>query len=102
MAQAAGGPLVPAAGGGPRVGTIDDTITEGHAIAGAVGRDARLLLRGGLRPEPVRAALVPGAGEGIEHDEILEMLELFGDVVIPEFDRDPVHSTTRMREAARA
>ena len=39
-------------------------------------------------------------GEGIEHDEILEMLELFGDVVIPEFDRDPVHSTTRYREAA--
>jgi alkanesulfonate monooxygenase SsuD/methylene tetrahydromethanopterin reductase-like flavin-dependent oxidoreductase (luciferase family) len=39
-------------------------------------------------------------GEGIEHEEILEMLELFGDVVIPEFDRDPVHSTTRYREAA--
>lgn len=39
-------------------------------------------------------------GEGMEHDEILEMLELFGDVVIPEFDRDPVHSTTRYREAA--
>ena len=39
-------------------------------------------------------------GEGMEHEEILEMLELFGDVVIPEFDRDPVHSTTRYREAA--
>ena len=39
-------------------------------------------------------------GEGIEHDEILEMIELFGDVVIPEFDKDPVHSTTRYREAA--
>jgi len=39
-------------------------------------------------------------GEGIEHEEILEMIELFGDVVIPEFDRDPVHSTTRYREAA--
>ena len=39
-------------------------------------------------------------GEGIEHEEILEMIELFGDVVIPEFDKDPVHSTTRYREAA--
>jgi alkanesulfonate monooxygenase SsuD/methylene tetrahydromethanopterin reductase-like flavin-dependent oxidoreductase (luciferase family) len=39
-------------------------------------------------------------GEGIEHEEILEMLELFGDQVIPEFDPDPVHSTTRYREAA--
>ena len=39
-------------------------------------------------------------GEGIEHDEILEMLELFGTKVIPEFDLDPVHSTTRYREAA--
>lgn len=28
------------------------------------------------------------------------MIELFGDVVIPEFDKDPVHSTTRYREAA--
>jgi alkanesulfonate monooxygenase SsuD/methylene tetrahydromethanopterin reductase-like flavin-dependent oxidoreductase (luciferase family) len=39
-------------------------------------------------------------GEGMEHDEILEMLELFGDRVIPEFDKDPVHSTTRYREQA--
>ena len=29
------------------------------------------------------------------------MIELFGTQVIPEFDKDPVHSTTRMREAAR-
>jgi hypothetical protein len=39
-------------------------------------------------------------GEGLEHDEILEMIEVFGDKVIPEFDKDPVHSTTRYREAA--
>ncbi len=36
-------------------------------------------------------------GEGIEHDEILECLELFGDRVIPEHDADPVHSTARYR-----
>lgn len=39
-------------------------------------------------------------GEGMANDEIFEMLELFGDKVIPEFDKDPVHSTTRYRENA--
>jgi alkanesulfonate monooxygenase SsuD/methylene tetrahydromethanopterin reductase-like flavin-dependent oxidoreductase (luciferase family) len=39
-------------------------------------------------------------GEGMEHEEVLEQLELFGDKVIPEFDKDPVHSTTRYRETA--
>jgi hypothetical protein len=40
-------------------------------------------------------------GEGMEHEEIFEMLELFGTKVIPEFDTDPVHSTTRYRETAK-
>lgn len=39
-------------------------------------------------------------GEGMAHEEILEMLELFGDKVIPEFDNDPTHSTTRYRQQA--
>lgn len=38
--------------------------------------------------------------EGTTHEECLEMLEVFGDQVIPEFDSDPVHSTTRYREKA--
>ena len=38
--------------------------------------------------------------DSVEHEEVLEMLELFGTKVIPEFDLDPVHSTTRYREAA--
>ncbi len=38
--------------------------------------------------------------EGLEHEEALEMLEVFGSKVIPEFDSDPVHSTTRYREQA--
>jgi alkanesulfonate monooxygenase SsuD/methylene tetrahydromethanopterin reductase-like flavin-dependent oxidoreductase (luciferase family) len=37
----------------------------------------------------------------LAHDEVLEMLELFGTKVIPHFDRDPVHSTTRYRQTAR-
>jgi alkanesulfonate monooxygenase SsuD/methylene tetrahydromethanopterin reductase-like flavin-dependent oxidoreductase (luciferase family) len=39
--------------------------------------------------------------EGFEHEEVLECLELFGDKVIPQFDTDPVHSTTRMRATAK-
>ncbi len=38
--------------------------------------------------------------EGYTHDQVLEMIEVFGQHVIPEFDKDPVHSTTRYREAA--
>jgi alkanesulfonate monooxygenase SsuD/methylene tetrahydromethanopterin reductase-like flavin-dependent oxidoreductase (luciferase family) len=38
--------------------------------------------------------------DGVEHEEVLEMLELFGTKVIPHFDHDPVHSTTRYREQA--
>lgn len=38
--------------------------------------------------------------EGVTHEENLEMIELFGKIVIPEYDKDPVHSTTRARETA--
>ena len=39
--------------------------------------------------------------EGFEHDEVFEMLELFGTKVIPEYDKEPVHRTTRMRATAK-
>ncbi|MGB6057822.1 MAG: LLM class flavin-dependent oxidoreductase [Microthrixaceae bacterium] len=39
--------------------------------------------------------------EGFEHEEVLEMLEVFGSKVIPNYDGDPVHSTTRFRETAK-
>ena len=38
--------------------------------------------------------------EGFTHDQVVEMIEVFGTHVIPEFDTDPVHSTTRSREQA--
>lgn len=38
--------------------------------------------------------------EGFEHEEVLEMLELFGKHVIPEFDKDPEHRTTKARATA--
>lgn len=40
--------------------------------------------------------------EGFEHEEVLEMIEIFGSKVIPNYDTDPVHSTTRMRAEAKA
>ena len=39
--------------------------------------------------------------EGLHHDEVLEVLELFGDKVIPEFDSDRRHSTDYYREQAK-
>jgi alkanesulfonate monooxygenase SsuD/methylene tetrahydromethanopterin reductase-like flavin-dependent oxidoreductase (luciferase family) len=39
--------------------------------------------------------------EGFEHEEVFEMLELFGKHVIPNFDTDPEHSTTRFRREAK-
>lgn len=38
--------------------------------------------------------------EGFEHEEVLEMIELFGSKVVPNYDKDPVHSTTKFREQA--
>jgi len=40
-------------------------------------------------------------GEGFHHEEVLENLELFGDMIIPEYDKDPEHSTTRFRREAK-
>lgn len=39
--------------------------------------------------------------DGLEHDEVLENIEMFGSKVIPEFDKDPVHSTTHYRQTAK-
>jgi alkanesulfonate monooxygenase SsuD/methylene tetrahydromethanopterin reductase-like flavin-dependent oxidoreductase (luciferase family) len=38
--------------------------------------------------------------EGMHHEEILATLELFGDKVIPEFDKDRTHSTDHYRALA--
>jgi alkanesulfonate monooxygenase SsuD/methylene tetrahydromethanopterin reductase-like flavin-dependent oxidoreductase (luciferase family) len=33
-------------------------------------------------------------------EAVIQSMELFGKEVIPQFDKDPVHRTTRFREAA--
>lgn len=69
------------AGGYMLCGSPDD-VAEQIAAWGDVGMDQ---LAFGL---PI---------EGLHHEEILACLELFGDKVIPEFDRDRTHSTDRYR-----
>jgi len=44
--------------------------------------------------------LVFGLPQDLHHDEVIELLELFGDKVIPEHDLDRVHSTDRYRATA--
>ncbi len=44
--------------------------------------------------------LVFGVPNDAEHEEVLEMLELFGQKVIPEFDKEKTHSTARYRKSA--
>lgn len=39
-------------------------------------------------------------GEGLQHEEVLECLEVFGQEIIPEYDTDPEHSTTKFRRNA--
>ena len=41
--------------------------------------------------------LVFGVPSDLEHDEAMECVELFGNNVIGEFDKDPLHRTTRQR-----
>jgi hypothetical protein len=36
----------------------------------------------------------------MDQQYVLESIETFGTHVLPKFDKDPVHSTTRQREAA--
>jgi hypothetical protein len=42
-----------------------------------------------------------GIPNGVSQEEALEMLEVFGQKVIPEFDKDPVVSTDRFRSNAK-
>lgn len=45
--------------------------------------------------------VVFGFPNHLTQDEAIECLELVGQKVIPEFDKDPVHSTTRYRQQAK-
>ncbi len=44
--------------------------------------------------------VVMALGTEMPYEEAMEGVRLFGEYVIPKFDKDPVHSTTRYRQAA--
>jgi alkanesulfonate monooxygenase SsuD/methylene tetrahydromethanopterin reductase-like flavin-dependent oxidoreductase (luciferase family) len=46
--------------------------------------------------------VVFGVPNDLTHDEAMECIEVFGKKVIPNFDKDPEHSTTRYRREAAA
>ena len=51
-------------------------------------------------PDDFDALLLPGGVIAVaERDVCEEAVETFGKHVLPQFDKDPVHSTTRQREA---
>lgn len=76
---------------------LDQLIEEGWLLCGNPDEVAGQIARNAAACDQ----LVFGfPSEGFSHDEVLECLELFGDKVIPEFDTDPLHSTTRYRQQA--
>lgn len=76
---------------------LDDIIKEGYMLCGTPEEVCEQL-------EPYVAAGVDqlcfGVPNDVSHEEALEMVELFGQKVIPEFDKDPVISTDRYRAQA--
>ncbi len=96
-----------AAAGEPLVEDEDPVVGEEEVERGAglgVHREHR---RGG-QPQVAVRVLDVGADQLIyspltmtmDQKHVLRCIETFGKHVLPQFDKDPVHSTTRMREAA--
>ena len=82
----------------PNEEVLDKLIEGGHLLCGTPDDVAEQI---GRYQEVGCDQLVFGLpNEGFTHEEVLENIELFGDNVIPQFDTDPVHSTTRFRATA--
>jgi alkanesulfonate monooxygenase SsuD/methylene tetrahydromethanopterin reductase-like flavin-dependent oxidoreductase (luciferase family) len=78
---------------------LDGIIEAGYMLCGTPDEVAEQFERWG---EVGMDQLVFGLPiEGMHHDEVLECLELVGDKVIPEFDKDKTHSTDRYRATAK-
>jgi alkanesulfonate monooxygenase SsuD/methylene tetrahydromethanopterin reductase-like flavin-dependent oxidoreductase (luciferase family) len=76
------------------VDQVDEAIEQGLMICGTPSE---------VRAQIKRYAdigcdqLVFGMPHGLSHEEATETIRLFGDEVIPEFDTDPIHRSSRMR-----
>jgi alkanesulfonate monooxygenase SsuD/methylene tetrahydromethanopterin reductase-like flavin-dependent oxidoreductase (luciferase family) len=76
---------------------LDQLIAGGYMAVGSPDEVAEQI---GAYQQVGCDQLVFGVPNGLYPDEVMEMIELFGQKVIPEYDKDPVHSTTRYREGA--
>lgn len=77
---------------------LDFAIDAGYLLCGSPDQ---VLEQIGKYQEVGTDQLVFGIpNEGFEHEEVLEMIELFGTKVIPEFDTDPEHRTAKARATA--
>lgn len=81
----------------PSLEEVEWRIENGYLLCGDPDEVASQLRRWG---EPGFDQLVFGLPCDLPWDQTFETVRLFGDHVIPQFDPDPVHSTTRQREAA--
>jgi len=79
--------------------TLDTLIEEGWLLCGNPEEVAGQLAR--YQDVGCDQVVFGLPSDSMEHDEVLEMLEVFGTKVIPEFDKDEVHSTTRYRATAK-
>ena len=83
----------------PDEATLDALIDAGYLLCGTPDE---VLEQIGRYQDVGCDQLVFGLpNEGFEHEEVLEMIELFGTKVIPELDDEPIHRTTRMRATAK-
>ncbi len=95
----AGAPTWPEPPSGLGVEALEWAIAEGYLLCGTPDEVCEQLEKSYARVG-VDQLVFGMPGDDKSHDEAIECLELFGSKVIPEFDGDPVHSTTRYREKA--
>ena len=79
---------------------IDALIEAGYLLCGTPDEVCEQIAKGYAKVG-VDQLVFGVPGDVVSQDEALECLEVFGKHVIPEFDKDPVHSTTHYRENAK-
>ena len=81
----------------PTEDDIEQAIRAGFLVCGTPDE-----VRGQLRAAAAIGCdqLSFGMPHGLDRELALETIRLVGDEVIPEFDTDPLHRSTRMRERA--
>ena len=81
----------------PTLDDIDDRIKEGFGLCGSPDE---VIKQVEVYSKVGSDQLVFGVPVNMPHEDALESIETFGKYVIPHFDKDPIHRTTRYREAA--